>query len=57
MTTDEIIADYRRALRSSKKFEVFEVYIKDISKKGYYELTNQERQQVDLYIDLAKESL
>lgn len=57
MTTDEIIADYRRALRSGKKFEVFKVYINDISKKGYYELTNQERQQVDLYVELAKESL
>lgn len=55
--TDKIIKEYRDALKTGKRWDVYSVYRNDKNKSGYYELTLQERIQVDLHVDLAKESL
>lgn len=55
--TNKTIKEYREALKSGKRWDVYATYRNDKGKKGYYELTLQERIQVDLHVDSAKESL
>lgn len=56
-TTDKTIEEYREALRNGKRWDIYTIYINDKGKKGYYELTLQERMSVDNHVDSAKESL
>lgn len=54
MTTLE---KYRQVIESNNRWQALTLYREDINKKVYYDLTDKERMQIDLLIDLAKESL
>lgn len=54
MTTKE---QYREVIRSGKKWDALRIFNRDKGLDAYYGLTEKERMEIDLLVDMAKESL
>lgn len=54
MTTPE---QYREAIKNRKRWDALTLYRSDIGLTAYNQLTKDEQMEVDLLIDMARESL
>lgn len=49
--------EYRKAIESGRRWDAYTTWRADTGRRGYYMLTEKERMEVDLLVDMAKESV